>query len=183
MAKIITVPNPLLRQKSEKVHKLNKEILDLISELKETATQKEGTKGVGLSAIQIGIQKAVFIAWSSNSRKFLDFINPEIISRSKRMILGVPRANKLEGCLSIPGVWGLVKRHQVVKIRYQTPKGQIVVRKFKGFLGVIVQHEYDHLQGILFTDRVLEQKGKLYELKKDEVGREMLEEIKLITNC
>lgn len=178
MFKIITVPNPLLKQKSKKVHKVTKEILDLISKLKEIAAQKEGTKGVGLSAVQVGIPKAVFIAWSVKSRKFLAFINPEITWKSKRMILGVPRANKLEGCLSVPNIWGLVKRHQVVKIRYQTPSGQIITRRFKGFLGVIVQHEYDHLQGILFTDRILEQKGKLYELKKDKEGKERLEEIK-----
>jgi peptide deformylase len=183
MLKIITVPNPLLRQKSEKVQKIDKEILDLIDELEQTATKKEGTKGVGLSAIQVGIPKQVFIAWSEKSRKFLAFIDPEIIWKSKRMILGVPRANKLEGCLSVPGIWGLVKRHQVVKVRYQTPTGQIITRRFKGFLGVIVQHEYDHLQGILFTDRVLQQKGKLYELKKDKNGKEYLEEIKLIANC
>lgn len=192
MLKIITVPNPLLRQKSEKVHKVNKEILDLIRTLEETAAKKpacrqagKGIKGVGLSAIQVGIPKRVFIAWSQKSRKFLAFINPEIIWKSKRMILGVPSSNKLEGCLSVPGVWGLVKRHQVVKLRYQTPTGLTITRRFRGFLGVIVQHEYDHLQGILFTERVLEQKirlpdgqAKLYELKKDKEEKEYLEEIR-----
>lgn len=180
MLSIITVPNPLLREKSKPVEKITQEILDLIAQLKKTATQKEGTKGVGLSAIQVGIPKQIFIAWSSKSRKFLTFINPQIVWKSKRLITGVPgRANNLEGCLSIPGIWGLVKRHQVVKIRYQTPSGQILTRRFRGFLGVICQHEYDHLQGILFTDRVLEQKGKLFELKKDENGKEYLEEVKL----
>ena len=179
IGKIITVPNPLLRQKSEKVQKIDKEILDLIDELEQTAIKKEGTKGVGLSAIQVGIPKQVFIAWSEKSRKFLAFINPEIVWKSKRMILGVPKANKFEGCLSVPNIYGLVKRHQVVKIRYQTLSGQILTRRFRGFLGVICQHEYDHLQGILFTDRVLEQKGKLFELKKDNQGKEFLEEVKI----
>jgi len=178
MSKIITVPDPLLKVKSKKITFDQKTIL-LIKELRKTLITKEGIKGVGLSAIQIGIPKQVFIAWSEKSRKFLAFINPEIVWRSKRMILGVPRANKLEGCLSVPGIWGLVKRHQVVKVRYQTPTGQTITRRFRGFLGVIIQHEYDHLQGILFTDRVLEQKGKLFELKKNSEGKEFLEELKI----
>lgn len=179
---IITVPNPLLRQKSKEVNPPvggDKKIFDLIKQLEETATKKEGVKGVGLSAVQIGTLKRIFIAWSEKSHKFLTFINPKIVWQSKRLILGTPRANKLEGCLSVPGIWGLVKRHQVIKMRYQTPNGQIVTRKFRGFLGVICQHEYDHLEGILFTDRILEQKGKLYEIKKDEEGKERLEEVKL----
>lgn len=176
MAKIITVPNPLLRQKSEKIA-IDDKVLNLINELKETVTKNEGTKGVGLSAIQIGVPKRVFVAYSQKSKKFLVFINPEIIWRSKRLISGVSQTNRLEGCLSVPGIWGQVLRHQVIKIRYQSTSGQIVTRRFRGFLGIICQHEYDHLEGILFTDRVLKQKGKLYELKKDEEGKESLEEI------
>lgn len=178
MSKIITVPNPLLRKKSKNVT-LNQEILDLVKELEKTVRETEGVKGVGLSAVQIGIPKRVFIAYSNKSRKFLVFINPEIVWKSKRLISGVPQDNRLEGCLSVPGVWGKVLRHQVIKLRYQTISGQIITRRFRGFLGIICQHEYDHLEGILFTDRVLEQKNKLYELKKDEEGKEHLEEVKL----
>jgi len=178
MAKIITVPNPLLKEKSKAVP-LNQETLALVNQLNETLKNTEGTKGVGISAIQIGIPKRVFVAYSNQSRKFLVFINPELVWQSKRLITGVPRPMKLEGCLSVPGIWGLVKRHQVIKLRYQTPSGQTITRRFRGFLGVICQHEYDHLEGILFTDRVLQQKGKLFELKKDEEGKEKLVEMKL----
>lgn len=177
--KIIAVPNPLLREKSERVNKIDKEILELVKQLEETATRKEGTKGVGLSAIQVGIPKRLFIAWSEKSRKFLTFINPKIVWRSKRLLLGMSGTNRLEGCLSIPNVWGLVKRHQVIKISYQTLSGQTLTRRFRGFLGIICQHEFDHLEGILFTDRVLEQKGKMFELKKDKEEKEHLEEITL----
>lgn len=180
MLKIITVPDPLLRKKSENIKKIDKEILSLIKQLTETATKKEGTKGVGLSAVQVGIPKRIFIAYSDKSRKFLAFINPKIVWYSKRKMLGIPHKNKLEGCLSVPNIWGLVKRHQVIKMRYQTPSGQIITRKFKGFMGIVCQHEYDHLEGILFTDRILEQKGKVFELKQDKEGREELEEIKLV---
>ncbi len=179
MLKVITVPNPLLRQKSKKVGKIDKKIPKLIKDLEKTATKKEGLRGVGLSAVQVGIPKRVFIAYSEKSRKFLAFVNPEIVWQSKRMLLGIPRPNKLEGCLSVPGIWGLVKRHQAIKVRYLTPAGKNMVRKFSGFMGIIVQHEFDHIQGILFVDRVLKQKGKLYELKKDQEGKETLEEVSL----
>lgn len=183
MINIITVPDPLLRKKSKEVNSPvggDNKVFALIKQLEEMATKKEGVKGVGLSAVQIGILKRIFIAYSDKSHKFLTFINPKIVWQSKRMITGVAGSNnKLEGCLSVPGIWGIVKRHQVIKLRYQTSNGQIVTRKFRGFLGVICQHEYDHLEGILFTDRVLEQKNKLFELKKDEEGKERLEEIKL----
>jgi len=206
MAKIITVPNPLLRQKSKEINPPvggDKKTFDLIKELKQTVRSTEGIKGVGISAIQIGVPKRVFIAHSDASNKFLVFINPVVVWKSKRMLSGVPRTNKLEGCLSVPGIWGQVKRHQVIKLRYQTISGQIITRRFRGFLGIICQHEYDHLEGILFTDRVLEQKaclpslarppglrpgevgrgaratsgqGRLFKLEKDKEGKEKLVE-------
>ena len=179
MLKVITVPEPILREKSKKVEKISQEILNLVRQMEETATKKEGTKGVGLSAIQVGTPLKIFIAWSEKSRRFLTFINPEIIWRSKRLITGASSSPQLEGCLSVPDVWGLVKRHQVIKIRYQTLTGKTLVRRFRGFAGIICQHEYDHLEGILFTDRVLQQKGKLFEMKKDSQGNERLEEIKV----
>lgn len=181
MFKVLTVPDPFLRQKAKKVV-INSETLGLIREMEKfirTNEEKKGLRGVGLAAPQIGESKRIFLAYSQKSRKFLIFINPEIVWKSKRTILGIPMANKFEGCLSVPGIWGLVRRHQVIKIRYQTPSGQISTRKFKGFLGVICQHEYDHLDGILFTDRIMEQKGKLFELKKDREGKENLEEVEL----
>lgn len=181
MLKIVTVPNPLLRQRAKKV-KINQETLALIEEMNKFILGQEGkssVRGIGLAAPQVGESKRVFLAYSLPSKKFLIFINPEIVWKSRRMLLGFPSKNKFEGCLSVPGIWGLVKRHQVIKIRYQTPSGQTVIRKFKGSLGAICQHEYDHLEGILFTDRVLEQKGKLYRLEKDKEGKEKLEEIKL----
>ena len=177
MAKIITVPNPILREKSKPCPKLTKEVLDLVKTLEKSLRNTEGVKGVGISAPQIGIPLRVFLVYSEKSKKLLTLINPEIIFKSKRMAAQTGKNNKLEGCLSVPGIWGVVKRHQVIKVRYQTPSGQMVTRRFKGMTGIIVQHEYDHLDGILFTDRVLEQKGKLYEIKKDEKGKEFLDEI------
>ena len=87
------------------------------------------------------------------------------------------RENKLEGCLSIPKIWGKVKRAKTLSLRYQDEKGNIHKEKFSGFIATIIQHETDHINGILFTQRVLEQKGKLYQTGKDEEGKEVLEEI------
>lgn len=179
MAKIVTVPNPILRQKSHPITD-NGEAKELVKKLEEAIGRKEGAVvGVGLAAIQIGIPKRVFIAYSKSSKKFLSFINPEIVWYSKRKNTGIPDSkNKFEGCLSVPGKWGLVSRPKKIKIIYQTPEGQKMTRSFSGQTATIIQHEYDHLDGILFIDRILEQRGKLFELVSDEEGKEFLEEIK-----
>lgn len=180
MVKIITFPNPILRKKSHPIID-NNEAESLIKKLKETVINKESAvAGVGLAAVQIGIPKKVFIAYSKASRKFLSFINPEIIWYSKRKTSGVPDSkNKYEGCLSLPGKWGQVFRYKKIKIVYQTQAGQKATRSFSGQIATIIQHEYDHLNGILFIDRILEQKGKLFELASDEEGKEYLKEIAL----
>lgn len=162
--KIRTVPDPILRKKAKAVTKIDKKTQQLVNEmwlfLKKGAEGK--MMGVGLAAPQIGVSQKIIVVWSKGSRALLPMINPEIVWKSKRTKLGVPESkNPLEGCLSVPGFWGKVRRHSVMKISYLTPSSQRVIRKFKGITGVIVQHEIDHLDGILFTDRILEQKGRL----------------------
>lgn len=162
--KIRTVPDPVLRKKARPVTKIDKKIQQLVVEM--SVFLKKGTEGkmmgVGLAAPQIGISQRIIIVWSKGSRTLLPMINPEIIWKSKRTKLGVPESkNPLEGCLSVPGFWGKVRRFSVIKVSYLTPKNQKVIRRFKGITGVIVQHEADHLDGILFTDRIIQQKGKL----------------------
>ena len=155
--KIITVPDPILRQKAKKTKPNKPEIQKLASEMKKFLAHgnKGKSLGVGLAAPQIGQSIRIIVAWSKSSRKYLPMINPKILWRSKRTKLGVPESkNPFEGCLSIPGIWGRVKRHSVVKILYQTPKGVKVIKKFRGFTGAVVQHEIDHLGGILFIDRI-----------------------------
>jgi len=101
------------------------------------------------------------------------FINPEIVWRSKEPTNGVPgRKNNLEGCLSIPGYYGLVRRQRSIKLKYQTihpSRRQADNSKFTGFLATVIQHEYDHLNGVLFIDRVLQQGGKLYRFENKEM--------------
>lgn len=160
--KILTVPNPLLRQKSKPVVKIDSQTRQLADQMLEFIKKGKsgGRMGVGLSAPQIGQLLRFILVWSAGSGKFLTMINPEIVWTSKRTRPG------LEGCLSVPGVWGKVRRFSVVKVRYLTPAGSRVIKKFKGLTGVVVQHETDHLDGILFIDRVLAQKGQLYQYDK-----------------
>lgn len=180
--KIITTPNPILRQKSKPVGEINKKVRKLAEAMIEIIRKGPEGKhiGVGLSAVQVGKPIRLFVAYSKKSKKYLTFINPEITWKSKRLTDGVPeRESKFEGCLSVPGIFGLVRRNKAVKVRYLAPTGQIVIRKFDGLTGTVIQHEYDHLEGILFTERVLKQNGKLYKLEKDSKGEETLVEVEL----
>lgn len=178
--KILTLPNPILRQKARPITAINQKVLGVLKNLKETLVAAENPKGVGLAAPQIGQSLRIILIWSSGSRRFLPMINPQIVWHSIRTRLGIKDSkNPCEGCLSVPGVWGKIRRFSVIKVRWQTPNGQMVIRKFRGFTSVVVQHETDHLDGILFIDRVLEQKGKLYQLEKNQEGKPTLVEVKL----
>lgn len=177
MAKIITIPNPILREKAKEV-KIDKQTLDLVATLKQTLKDTEGkTQGVGLASPQIGNLKRIFVVYSQASKKLLTFINPEITWTSKRQTSA--KDKKYEGCLSVPNKWAIVRRPKAIKIKYQTESGQTQVKKFTDLTAKIIQHEYDHLEGILFLDRALEQNQKIYELVKDENGKEFLQEINI----
>ena len=89
------------------------------------------------------------------------------------------KSKKLEGCLSLPQVWGEVKRDPSVTISFTDEQGKKYTKTFKGFLATVIQHEYDHLHGILFSKRVLEQKGTLYKSSKNEKDEDIFEEIEL----
>ena len=123
------------------------------------------------------------------------FINPKIVEieppsakftkerkvKSRKAGSGSARkkTQKLEGCLSLKDIWGTVLRAPTVKLSYLDEQGQKQEKLFKDFLPTIVQHEYDHLNGVLFPRRALEQKGKLYKSSKDEKGEDIFEELEL----
>lgn len=177
---ILITPNPILTQPAKPVEKIDKKVLEFIEEMKKILIETENPKGVGLAAPQVGKPWRIFITRPHPKSEIQVFINPEIIWKSKEMTNGVPeRENKLEGCLSIPGVWGLVKRYQTIKLKYKTPDGKLHTKKFSGFLATIIQHEMDHLNGRLFPNHVLEQKGKFYKIIKDNNDKENLQEIRL----
>lgn len=179
MAKIVTVPNPVLREKSKEVA-FDKKTAELVETLKNTLVDDQGNLvGAGISAVQIGIRKRVFVVYSNSSKKILTFINPKISWYSKRLTDGLPGKYKYEGCLSLPNKWSIIKRSKEIKVSYLTEKGQPQTRKFSGVLATVIQHEYDHLDGILFVDRALQQSAKIYEIRKDKDDKEYFEEINI----
>jgi peptide deformylase len=142
--------------------------------------------GVGLAANQVGLNISIFIIRPTEKSKTKIFINPKIIKISKTLIererkdlskksfgsaQDKPKKNKvkLEGCLSIPRIWGPVKRSDRVFLKYQDLTGKEYLKWFTGFEAIIIQHEMDHLDGVVFTQRSIEQKGQLYREEKDEL--------------
>lgn len=175
--KIVSVPNSVLTTPAKSVTVFDKRLNQLIDEMKKTLIATKNPKGVGLAAPQIGVPYQIFVTKPTEKSPVRLFINPEIVAQSGQTD-GVPeRNNKLEGCLSIPKIWGKVKRSERLTLRYQDEKGAPQTEEFTGFLATIIQHETDHLGGTLFTKRVLEQHGKLYQSSKDKEGKEVLEEI------
>ena len=177
--KIITVPDPLLRQKSEPVKWFDKRLKNLIKNLKDTMVAQESPKGVGLSAPQIGRSSRVFIA--KIGEKIIPFINHQITFRSKETLKDkLPQDERLlEGCLSVPGYWGFVNRPYKIIIEYQDEKGKKQSLMLESKEAVYVQHEFDHLEGILFVDRILEQGGKIFQQEKDNEGNIEMVEVEL----
>ncbi len=136
--------NPILRQVSKPVPQITKKTMKLIKDM-EVALDLE--KGVGLAAPQVGENVRIFLALLDGKR-LTAMINPEFLGHSETL------ACAEEGCLSLPGEWGQVERFTEVTIRFLDTKGRPNTLKLKDFNARIVQHEMDHLDGILFTDYV-----------------------------
>ncbi|HCM37934.1 MAG: Peptide deformylase [Candidatus Gottesmanbacteria bacterium GW2011_GWB1_43_11] len=180
MKPIITTPNQVLTTRAKPVPKINHKTIQVITEMRDALIKQDQPKGVGLAAPQIGISWRIFLIRPQETDPIRVFLNPQIIVKSKKMVDGIPDADhRLEGCLSIPQVWGSVRRHESVTIKYLDEKGDEITEKFSGFPAVIIQHELDHLDGILFTRRVIEQKGKLYKPGVDDDGKEILEPLEI----
>lgn len=152
---IITYGNPLLRQKSDAVKDIDDEIRKIAKDLEETLTSDD--KGVGLAAPQIGICRrilAVDLTRAGGERK-VTLINPKIIYRSRE------EEEYQEGCLSIPEVWGSVTRPKKIKIKGTLLSGKTFVIDAEDYFARVLQHELDHLDGVLFIDYLSpEDKGK-----------------------
>lgn len=144
---IITHPNKFLRQNTEDINIdqiKTDEIQNLIDSLIFTMKKKDG---IGLAAIQVGINKSIVIINSKDEPLVL--INPKIISKSFR------KTTMEEGCLSVPNVYGAVKRPKNIKINAYDSNGQEINEKYTGLISKIIQHEIDHLNGILFIDKAI----------------------------
>lgn len=180
MKQIVKVPHHVLTTPAAPVKNFDKKLLQLVNEMKSTLQTTRNPKGVGLAATQIGEPYRLFIIRPHEKDPIRVFINPEIVEKSENATDGVPeRDQKLEGCLSIPKIWGKVARAKKITLTYQDETGEKHTEVFSGFPATIIQHETDHINGILFTYRVLEQKGQFYQTGKDENGKEVLDAIEL----
>ena len=181
MLKIVTVPANVLTQPTKPVVEVDDKIKKIVYEMEKVLTAQNDPPGVGLAANQVGLPYKIFLARFSPARKepIRVFINPEILTHSKEE---QEETNKspLEGCLSLPKYYGLVKRFKWVELKYQDEKGDVKTDKFEDFPAIVIQHEMDHLDGKIFVERILEQKGRIYKIiGRDKQGKDEWEEVEL----
>ena len=146
LREILTEPNEILRKKSLLVDQVDGDIQKLMDDMLETMYL---APGIGLAAIQVGVPKRVIvldIARKDEPKNPLYFINPEIITKSKDSLAYE------EGCLSVPGQFAEITRSSNCYIKYLDYCGQPQELKTEGLLATCIQHEIDHLEGILFID-------------------------------
>lgn len=142
--KILGVDDVLM-QKSLKVDNINEEIFLLLDDMHETMDM---LKGIGLAAPQIGVLKRVVLAHDSQKGITYEMINPEILERHGRQI-------EYEGCLSVPSKMGKVKRPYSVKVTYKNRNNETLTVVANKDLARVFEHEIDHLDGILYTSKVI----------------------------
>jgi len=170
--KIIPSTNPIIRQKAKPIKVFDRKIKALGRDLIDTLAVQKDPEGVGLAACQIGKPVALF-AFVDKDKKIKLIANPKIIE-IKNSRQSKKEKTILEGCLSVPDLYGELERAQSITIKYQSLEGKEKEETFRGFEARIIQHEIDHLNGILFTDRLLKEKKPLYQLEGEE-----LEEVRL----
>jgi peptide deformylase len=143
---ILVVPDPRLKLVSEHVEKVDDDLRALMDDMLETMYD---APGIGLAAIQIGVPKRVIVmdlGRDETAREPRFFVNPEILWRSEET------APYEEGCLSIPEIYDEVERPAKVKLRYLNYQGEQIEEDAEGVFAVCIQHEMDHLEGVLFID-------------------------------
>lgn len=174
---IITAPHQVLSQKAKPIGVITKPIRELIENMKQTLLAATDPEGVGLAAPQVGKSLQIFIMKPLLTSPISVFINPEV-TLLEETTNAKPKKygnRQLEGCLSLQNIWGTVKRSIKVSVTYLDETGKKHTKVFSKFPATIIQHEYDHLNGILFPKRVLEQNGTLYKSKKDKHGEDIFE--------
>ena len=164
--KIITTPDPRLREKSEKVHKIDDEILGIIADMRKLSLDWEAEHPYELSAAmaapQMGVNKRIIIIRDDMEDKkkatFTALINPEVIraeGKTKR---------DFEGCLSVPSIYGMVPRASKVRVKAKLEDGTEVRIKATDELARTLLHEIDHLDGVLFIDHIRDEEDAFYRM-------------------
>jgi peptide deformylase len=163
---ILDASEPSLRQKSKAVKKIDKKVKKLIKDMKKTLVIQDDPEGIGLAAPQVGKNLKIFIM--KPDKKITTVINPKVLKVYRTRKKKRKDHKIMEGCLSLPHYYSPIGRAKKVKISYLDEKGKKIVKTFDGLEAQIVLHEVDHLNGVLFVDRSLEQKKKLYEYQGGE---------------
>jgi peptide deformylase len=144
--KILTEPDKILRQVSKPVEEVGKYEQSLMDDMLDTMYAADG---IGLAAIQIGIPKRIIvmdISWSKGEKKPMYFVNPVIKKKDKE------KSIYEEGCLSVPNQFAEIERPKKCEVEYLNYEGEKKLLKTEGLLATCIQHEMDHLEGILFID-------------------------------
>ena len=168
--KILIAPNKLLRQVSKVVEKVGNEERALMDDMLDTMYD---ASGIGLAAIQIGVPKRIIvmdISREENKKEPRYFVNPIIKNKNKE------KAKYEEGCLSVPDQFAEIERPNTCEVEYFDYKGKKQILKADGLLATCIQHEMDHLEGILFIDYLSNLKKSMIikKLSKIKVNREVL---------
>ncbi len=163
---IITLPNPHLRQRSQKISFVTPDVIELIENMKDATIDWENSRshevGVALAAVQIDSLRRVVVVRNNfddkNDHSFTVFINPEITKYEGEI------TSDYEGCLSIKSIYGKVPRHTKVRVRAMSIDGKEFRVTAEGFLARIFQHEIDHTNGIVFIDHIRDDDSAFYRL-------------------
>lgn len=161
--KILTFPHPLLKKRSHRIERIDDAIRGLAEDLIDTMTAGPGS--VGVAAPQIGVSLSACVVDVSNNRNgkennhgLLIMLNPEIIAASGSSVMR-------EGCMSVPDYTGDVERATCITVSYMDLAGESRQLEASGFEAVAIQHEMDHLDGVLFLDRIVSLKTGLFRRK------------------
>ncbi len=142
--KVVTMPDEVLRAEARPVNKINEGVFRVLDNMKDTLYAENG---VGLAAPQIGISKRLVVIDTGDN--YMELINPQVIEKEGEEIAS-------EGCLSVPGIVGIVKRAEKVVVKALNRQGEEMTLEGTGLLARAFQHEIDHLDGILFIDKAIE---------------------------
>lgn len=163
---ILTVPHEVLRKKSTVISEYSHDIQEKVEDLKDTLKRARDPEGVGLSFPQIGYNLRGFVTYLEKKMKV--YLNPQILEMSEEKILGgTPERPTLEGCLSIPYLYGPVWRPKKIKVLAFDEYGNEFSKTLTSFPARLFMHEYDHLEGVLFTDYTLKDNLPLYFLDRE----------------
>lgn len=152
MSELVTVFDDALRQ--------------MIAQMAHVLAQASDPIGVGLAANQVNVLKRIFVMRIDPAAPTNVFINPQIVKRQKKNIQQTTSDQDdepLEGCLSVPRIWAPIDRDWMIRLSWHDEYQKLHEQDFEGFQAAVIQHEIDHLDGILFTQRAMEQGKPIYE--------------------